>query len=64
MPLSCLLGRTGYTMSMTNTTDPRKYMYYALWDWPRVENPKVAFLYSFSLHIVSFVVGALPARGR
>jgi L-lysine 6-transaminase len=36
-------GRTGYTMSMTNTTDPRKYLYFALWDWPRVENPKAHF---------------------
>jgi len=30
-------------MSMTNTTDPRKYMYFALQDWPRVENPKAIF---------------------
>jgi L-lysine 6-transaminase len=33
-------GRSGYSLSLTNT-DPRKYLYYPLFkDWPRVENPK------------------------
>jgi L-lysine 6-transaminase len=36
-------GRTGYTMSMTNTADPRKYQYYAKFDWPRIDNPKLHF---------------------
>ncbi len=36
-------GRTGYTMSLTNTSDPRKYMYFPRFDWPRIENPKVNF---------------------
>ncbi|NNE70947.1 MAG: L-lysine 6-transaminase [Rhodothermales bacterium] len=36
-------GRTGYTMSLTNTADPRKTMYYPKFDWPRVSNPKVVF---------------------
>lgn len=36
-------GRTGYTMSLTNTADPRKYMYYPLFDWPRIVNPKLRF---------------------
>ena len=36
-------GRTGYTLSLTNTSDPRKYMYFPLFDWPRVENPKAIF---------------------
>ncbi|MFH1453294.1 MAG: L-lysine 6-transaminase [Armatimonadota bacterium] len=36
-------GRTGYTMSMTNTADPRKYMYFAKFDWPRFPNPKLRF---------------------
>ncbi len=36
-------GRTGYTLSLTNTADPRKYMYFAKFDWPRVLNPKVKF---------------------
>lgn len=31
------------TMSMTNTADPRKYQYFALFDWPRIENPKAYF---------------------
>jgi len=36
-------GRSGYTLSMTNTADPRKYQYYARFDWPRVTNPKLRF---------------------
>jgi L-lysine 6-transaminase len=36
-------GRTGYTMSLTNTADPRKHMYYPKFDWPRVVNPKLRF---------------------
>ncbi len=36
-------GRTGYTMSLTNTADPRKYMYFPKFDWPRVTNPKITF---------------------
>lgn len=35
-------GRSGYTMSLTNT-DPTKVMYYPKFDWPRVLNPKVTF---------------------
>ncbi len=36
-------GRTGYTLSLTNTSDPRKYMYFPKFDWPRIVNPKLAF---------------------
>jgi len=36
-------GRTGYTLSLTNTTDPRKTMYFPKFDWPRIENPKLSF---------------------
>lgn len=36
-------GRTGYTMSLTNTADPRKTQYYPKFDWPRVDNPKITF---------------------
>jgi L-lysine 6-transaminase len=36
-------GRTGYTLSMTNTADPRKYQYFAKFDWPRIDNPKLRF---------------------
>ncbi|MBC8504261.1 MAG: L-lysine 6-transaminase [Anaerolineales bacterium] len=36
-------GRSGYTMSLTNTDDPRKYMYFPKFDWPRVVNPKLRF---------------------
>ena len=35
-------GRTGYTMSLTNT-DPAKIKYFPKFDWPRVDNPKVTF---------------------
>jgi L-lysine 6-transaminase len=36
-------GRTGYTLSMTNTADPRKYQYFARFDWPRIDNPRLRF---------------------
>ncbi|HZW39253.1 MAG TPA: L-lysine 6-transaminase [Ignavibacteriaceae bacterium] len=35
-------GRSGYTMSMTNT-DPNKVAYYPKFDWPRITNPKITF---------------------
>ncbi len=35
-------GRTGYTMSLTNT-DPTKTDYFPKFDWPRIENPKITF---------------------
>ena len=35
-------GRTGYTMSLTNT-DPTKTDYFPKFAWPRIENPKVIF---------------------
>ena len=36
-------GRTGYTLSLTNTFDPRKTMYFPKFDWPRVLNPTLRF---------------------
>jgi L-lysine 6-transaminase len=36
-------GRSGYTVSMTNTADARKYQYFAKFDWPRVSNPHLRF---------------------
>ncbi len=36
-------GRLGYTVSLTNTADPRKYMYFPRYDWPRIDNPKLHF---------------------
>ncbi|MCB0728735.1 MAG: L-lysine 6-transaminase [Ignavibacteriae bacterium] len=35
-------GRSGYTMSLTNT-DPNKILYFPKFNWPRVLNPKVTF---------------------
>lgn len=36
-------GRSGYTLSLTNTADPRKTAYFPKFSWPRVNNPKVTF---------------------
>ena len=37
-------GRLGYTLSLTNTADARKYMYFPRFEeWPRIENPKLHF---------------------
>lgn len=35
-------GRTGYTMSLTNT-DPNKTALYPKFQWPRITNPKITF---------------------
>lgn len=35
-------GRSGYTMSLTNT-DPQKVKWFPKFDWPRVTNPKITF---------------------
>ncbi len=36
-------GRSGYTLSLTNTFDPRKTALFPKFDWPRISNPKVVF---------------------
>ncbi|MCK4896879.1 MAG: aminotransferase class III-fold pyridoxal phosphate-dependent enzyme, partial [Candidatus Heimdallarchaeota archaeon] len=37
-------GRSGYTLSLTNTYDPRKTKYFPKFkDWPRVISPKITF---------------------
>lgn len=36
-------GRSGYTLSLTNTADPRKTKYFPKFKWPRVHNPKISF---------------------
>jgi L-lysine 6-transaminase len=35
-------GRTGYTLSLTNT-EPKKTQYFPKFDWPRIDNPKLTF---------------------
>ncbi len=36
-------GRSGYTLSLTNTTDPRKTCYFPKFTWPRIINPTNQF---------------------
>jgi L-lysine 6-transaminase len=36
-------GRTGYTLSMTNTFNLNKTKYFTKFDWPRIINPKIRF---------------------
>ncbi len=36
-------GRTGYTVSMTNTFNINKTKYFAKFAWPRIDNPKIVF---------------------
>jgi L-lysine 6-transaminase len=36
-------GRTGYTLSMTNTFNVNKTKYFTKFNWPRIENPKMRF---------------------
>jgi L-lysine 6-transaminase len=39
----CFHGRSGYTMSMTDSPDPRKTLYYPKFDWPRITHPHLRF---------------------
>ena len=41
-------GRSGYTMSLTNT-EPNKIKYFPKFNWPRITNPKITF--PVDLHI-------------
>jgi L-lysine 6-transaminase len=36
-------GRTGYTLSMTNTYNLNKTKYFTKYNWPRIINPKITF---------------------
>jgi L-lysine 6-transaminase len=36
-------GRTGYTLTLTNTADPRKTMYFPEFPWFKVDNPYITF---------------------
>jgi L-lysine 6-transaminase len=36
-------GRSGYTLSLTNTADPAKHAYFPKFDWPRIANPALRF---------------------
>jgi L-lysine 6-transaminase len=44
-------GRSGYTLSLTNTFDPRKTKYFPKFDWPRIVNPKITFPINDPLHV-------------
>ena len=39
----CFHGRSGYTMSLTDSPDPRKVQYFPKFNWPRVSNPSMVF---------------------
>lgn len=36
-------GRSGYTLSLTNSADPRKTDFFPKFSWPRIVNPKIVF---------------------
>ena len=36
-------GRSGYSISLTNTADPRKTDYFPRFDWPRLTCPRLSF---------------------
>lgn len=44
-------GRSGYTMSLTNT-DPNKVQYFPKFNWPRISNPKVTFPIDKNLDLI------------
>ncbi|MGH9388775.1 MAG: aminotransferase class III-fold pyridoxal phosphate-dependent enzyme, partial [Vicinamibacteria bacterium] len=55
-------GRTGYSISMTNTADPRKTMYFPKFDWPRIANPKLRF--PVASHIDEVIAAEKEAVGQ
>jgi L-lysine 6-transaminase len=36
-------GRSGYTLSLTESADPNKTKWFPKFDWPRIVNPKITF---------------------
>ncbi|MDL2298772.1 L-lysine 6-transaminase [Synergistaceae bacterium OttesenSCG-928-D05] len=49
-------GRSGYTLSVTNTNDPNKHQRFAKFtDWPRVLNPKMTFPIEENLGITEWL---------
>tara|TARA_Y100000748_G_scaffold37594_1_gene27815 strand:- start:5863 stop:7200 length:1338 start_codon:yes stop_codon:yes gene_type:complete len=48
----CFHGRTGYTMSLTDSPDPRKTLYFPQFNWPRIDNPKINFPLDQNLDLV------------
>ncbi len=55
-------GRTGYSISMTNTADPRKTMYFPKFDWPRIDNPKLRF--PVATHLEEILAAERQAVGQ
>jgi L-lysine 6-transaminase len=39
----CFHGRSGYTVSMTDSPDPNKTKWFPKFDWPRITTPKATF---------------------
>jgi len=39
----CFHGRSGYTLSLTDSPDPRKVKYFPKFNWPRVSTPHIDF---------------------
>ena len=39
----CFHGRSGYTLSLTDSPDSRKVKYFPKFDWPRVSTPSIEF---------------------
>ena len=48
-------GRSGYTLTVTNTQDPNKYKHFAQFDWPRVMNPKIYWPLEDNLGVVTWL---------
>ena len=51
-------GRSGYTMSLTNT-EPNKIKYFPKFNWPRITNPKITFLGILGFLILIFSINKL-----
>ena len=54
-------GRTGYTLSLTNTS-PEKTKWYAQFDWPRISTPVIQFPYTDERHDILLKKEALAVN--
>ena len=48
----CFHGRSGYTLSLTDSPDKRKTQYFPKFDWPRISAPSISFPLEENLEMI------------
>ena len=57
-------GRSGYTLSLTNTADKRKIQHFPKFNWPRITNPKIIWPLESHLENVQLAEEAALTEAR